>query len=54
MPLVSSVDTVYYYDLRVAQFNARNNFPLFFHVEKLFPVFLVHLPHVIGQTKACV
>ena len=54
MPLVSSVDNVYYllYDLRVAQLNNRNDCSPFFYVEKLFPVFWYTLPHAISQTKS--
>ena len=40
------------YDLRVAQLNIRNDFPLVYYVEKLFPVFWCTLPLAISQTKS--
>ena len=55
MPLVSNLETVYYYDLRVAQLNSRTISPLVFHVEKVIPCFLVHPPHAIslGEKHVC-
>ena len=53
MPLVSSVDTIYYYDLRVAQLNNMNDFPSrFLVVSKSYSLCLVHPPHAIIQTKS--
>ena len=52
MPLVSSVDTVYYYDLRVAQLNNRNDFPPCFLRRKLIPSFFVHFTHATSQLKS--
>ena len=52
LPLVSSVDTVYYYDLRVAQLNNRNDFSPCFLCRRAIPCFLVHPPHAISQTKS--
>ena len=61
VPLVSSVDTVYYDDLRVAQVNNRNDFPLVFCIEKLFPAFWYTRPcrksdkkRVCNRASVCV
>ena len=52
MTLFFSVDTVHYYDLRVAQLNDRNDFPLCSLCRKNISCFLVHPPHAISQTKS--
>ena len=52
MPLVFSVDTVYYYDHRVAQRINRKYIYLGFLCRKLVPCFLVYRPHAISQTKS--
>ena len=46
MPLVSYVDIMYYYyyDLRVAQLNNRNDFPPCFLCRKVIACLLVHPP----------
>ena len=55
MPLVSSVDTVYIYDLRVAHLNnRRNDFSPCFFCRKCVPCILVHPPPIPcsnSQTK---
>ena len=55
MPLVSSVDAVYYYDLRVAQRNNRNDFCRFFFCRKVVrPVFGTPSPcHKPDNKRAC-
>ena len=52
MPLVSSVDTVYYcYDLRMAQLYNRNAFSPCFLCRNVFPVLRYTPSHAISQTK---
>ena len=51
MPLVSSMDTVYYYDLRVAQLSNRNDLCHCLLCGKAIPCFF---SHVTSQTKSWV
>ena len=55
MPLVSSVDIVYY-DLRVAQLNNRNDLSSCSMCQKVIPCFLVHPPPMpyVRQKIVCV
>ena len=51
MPLILSVDTVYYYDLRVAQLNNRNDFSPCFSCRKVNPCFFVYPPPAASHPK---
>ena len=55
MPLVSSVNTVYYYDLHVTKLNNRNDFsPCFFVSKSYFPFFGTPSPcHKSDKKRVC-
>ena len=56
MPLVYSVDTVYYllHDLRVAQLNNRNDFSILFFMSKSYSLFFgTPSPMLYIRQKAC-
>ena len=54
IPLVSSVDTVYHYDLRVTQLNNRNDFPPSLLRRKCIPCFYTpSLCHTSDKNRVC-